>query len=118
MEKSLNCSYLYDCSYLYVLSFRSISIEQNDLDPEKLNPEKKKISEKLHKMPLKLVQLLMLILMAVLFFACAAIHQEVLQRWKTVSVFNAEDIIYLREKVDETLAVSEDLGNMNDEVID
>ena len=69
-------------------------------------------------MPLKLVQLLMLILMAVLFFACAAIHQEVLQRWKTVSVFNAEDIIYLREKVDDTLAVSKDLGNMNDEVID
>ena len=76
-------------------------------------------------MPLKLLHLLMLILMAVLVVACATIHLEVLQRWKTLSDkdhFNAEDIIYLKEKVDETFAVSdnmmEDLGNIKDEAMD
>ena len=75
-------------------------------------------------MPLKLVQLLMFILMAVLIVASTAIHLEVLQRWKTVpdqDYFDAEDIIYLKEKVDETFAVSDnimdDLGDIKDEAM-
>jgi len=94
-----------------LIEIRSISILQPALDPETLNPKKKKISNCCQT----ILKLFLINIMLGLVVESALMHLEVIHRWGEISDkddFFAEKIVALKEKVDETFDISD--KNMHD----